>query len=175
MEHPYYTLKQIETYKLTDLRHRMIKYRFKDLFESGKIQEGYYVQKIGRKWYIHISIIDLFQARRRRQAHVKIHYVNEITINLHDGHNADYYREVGDYVNKWLSKYETIYRVEEGKKKNTFHIHIGTTAPLTDISTALLYLEYWLDRKLDYNKNLHVSKIRNLTLFLFYINKAVIC
>lgn len=175
----YYSLIQIEKYNFTDLKYRHIKNRLKELIKEGKIkvgklEDGALAEFKSNKWYIHISLIDLFKAKRRLKSHKKIYYVNEVTINLHDDHTADYYGQIGKYLCDHLYPYQTIYRVESGKKENSYHIHLGTTAPFEIISAVQELLGYKIKRKLNRRKNIHISKIHNHTIFLNYISKAAI-
>lgn len=175
----YYSLIQIEKNNYTDLKYRQIKNRLKELIKEGKIkvgkiEDGALAEFKSNKWYIHISLIDLFKAKRTLKSHKKIYYVNEITINLHDDHTADYYGQIGKYLCDLLYPYHTIFRVERGKKENSYHIHLGTTATFEVIENVRDLLSFKLKRKLCYKKNMHMSKIDNHTMFLNYINKAAI-
>ncbi|UQD55758.1 hypothetical protein [Flavobacterium sp. K5-23] len=173
----YYSLIQIEKNNFTDLKYRMIKNRLKKLIKEGKIkvgkiEDGALAEFKSNKWHIHISLIDLFRAKRRLKTHKKIYYINEITINLHDDHTADYYDQIGMYLCEHLCPYRTIYSVETGKKENSYHIHLGTTAPFEVIDDVRDMLSFKLKRKLCYKKNMHMSKIGNHTKFLNYISKG---
>lgn len=170
----FYTLKQLETYEFTDLRYRMIKYRFKELLKSSKIEEGELVKKAKNRWYVHISLIDKFQPKRKLKTHKKIHYQNELTINFDDNYDADFYHLIGSSILRALDPHKSIYRIESGMVKDTYHIHFGTTAGFEEIHQILSLLEDELDLIIINNKNTHVSKICNLALFMNYINKAFI-
>lgn len=174
MQPNFYTLKQLETYEFTDLRYRMIKYRFNELIESGKITVGNKVYKDKNKWFIHISLIGKFQSKRKLKTHKNVYYENEITINLKDNYSSDYYHLMGFYILKFLNPAKSLYRVEAGDKKGGYHIHLATTANFQDINYALSILEYKLQIIIVANKNTHISKIRNHTAYLDYINKAAI-
>jgi hypothetical protein len=174
MEPNFYTLKQLETYEFTDLRYRMIKYRFKELIESGKITLGNKVYKDKNKWCIHVSLIGKFQSQRKLKSHKNVYYENEITINLKDDYNSDYYHLMGFYILKFLNPAQSLYRVEAGDKKGGYHIHLATTAHFEDINHALALLEDRLQIRIVGNCNTHISTIRNHTAYLDYINKAAI-
>jgi hypothetical protein len=174
MEANYYTLKQLETYEFTNLRYRMIKYRFIELMESGKISIGNKVYKDKNKWCIHVSLIDKFQAKRKLKTHKNVYYENEISINLKDGYKSDYYHLMGFYILRFLSPARSLYRVEAGGKKGGYHIHLATTADFDDIHNALGLLETILQIRIVGNTNTHISKIRNHSCYMDYINKAVI-
>ena len=103
-----------------------------------------------------------------------MYYENEITINLKDDYNSDYYHLMGFYILKFLNPAQSLYRVEAGDKKGSYHIHLATTADFEDINYALSLLEYELQIRIVGNSNTHISKIRNPTAYLDYINKAVI-
>jgi hypothetical protein len=174
MQTNFYTMKQLETYEFTDLRYRMIKYRFNELIASGEIKEGNKVYKERNKWYIHVSLIGKFKSKRKLKSHINVYYENEITINLKDDYNSDYYHLMGFYILKFLNSAQSLYRVEAGDKKGSYHIHLATTADFEDINYALSLLECELQIRIVGNCNTHISKIRNHTAYLDYINKAVI-
>ena len=174
MKPNFYTLKELETYEFTDLRYRMIKYRFQELIQSGKIKVGDKVYKQKNKWLVHISLVGKFQAKRRLQSHKNVYYENEISINLKDSYNSDYYHLIGYYILKLLSPEQSLYRVEAGEKKGGYHIHLATTADFESINNALTILEEILLIRIVGNSNTHVEKIRIHSCYMDYINKAVI-
>lgn len=170
----FYTLKQLEIYGFTDLKYRMIKYRFNELISSGEINVGNRIFKERNKWYVHYSIINKFQSKRKLKSHKRIKYENEITINLKDNYNSEYYHLLGYYIIKFLNPQPTLYRVEACVKNNGYHIHLATKAAIEDIFHALTLLEDRLQIRIVHNSNTHISKIINLSAFLDYINKAVV-
>jgi hypothetical protein len=174
MQDNFYTLKQLETCGFTDIKYRMIKNRFNELIESDEIRVGNKVYKERNRWYIHYSIIGKFQAKRKLKSHRKVPYENEITINLKDNYNAEYYHLLGYYILKFLNPYSTLYRVEACVKTEGYHIHLATNAVVEDIFHALTLLEDRLQIRIVNNSNTHVSKILDLSAFLDYINKAVV-
>lgn len=174
MKPNFYTLKQLETFEFTNLRYRMIKYRFNELFESGQIILGDKVYKQKNRWFIHVSLIGKFQSKRRLQSHKNVYYENEISINLKDGYKSDYYHLMGFYILKFLSPAQSLYRVEAGGKKGGYHIHLATTADFDDIHNALGLLESILQIRIVGNSNTHIEKIRIHSCYMDYINKAVI-
>lgn len=174
MEPNYYTLKQLENYGFTNLKYRMIKYRFNDLVTANKIRVGDKIYKQKNKWFIHVSLIGNFQAKRKLKSHMQIVYENEITINLKDNYNSEYYHLMGYFLLQYLDPNQTLYRVEAGEKNGGYHIHLATTADYQYINHALSLLEDRLQIRIIGNSNTHISKIRHHTAYIDYINKAVI-
>lgn len=174
MKPNFYTLKQLETYEFTDLRYRMIKYRFNKLMESGKIILGDKVYKQKNKWFIHVSLVGKFQPKRKLRSHKNVQYENEIAINLKEGYKSDYYHLMGFYLLEFLSPAQSLYRVEAGGKKGGYHIHLATTADFQKINNALARLEDKLLIRICGNSNTHIEKIRIHSCYMDYINKAVI-
>ena len=174
MKPNFYTLRQLETYEFTNLRYRMIKYRFKELIESGKIMVGDKVYKRNNKWFIHVSLISKFQSKRKLRSHKNVYYEYELSINLKDNYNSEYYHLMGFYLLNFLNPAKTLYRVETGVKKGGYHIHLATSADFEDINNALALLEERLKIRIAGNSNTHIEKIRIHSAFLDYINKAAI-
>lgn len=170
----FYTLKQIENYHFTDLKYRMIKYRFKDLISKGDISEGKLVLKKNNKWHIHYSLLDKFQARRKRKSHSKVEYQSELTINFDSNYDVPFYHFIGSEVLKGLDPNQSTYCIEASDiKKNTYHIHFATTASYPDIYAVLYKIEVYLDLNIVKNKNTHIATICNKALYHNYMNKAV--
>lgn len=170
----FYTLPQLESKHLTDLKYRNLKYRFNKLLHNNKIEIGEYVYKSSNKWYIHYSLVDLFQPIRKHSTHTKINYVCEVSINLSDRYDIEGYKYLGDSVVKELHPFITKYCIEQGVwHKNNFHIHFETTAQIQYIRWALFDIGKRLEIDILGNPNTHISNIQNKTLYSNYIRKAI--
>ncbi|AOW09911.1 hypothetical protein [Flavobacterium gilvum] len=170
----YYTLQALETKNLTELKYRQLKNRIKELINTNNKHIGTLIYKKSNVWFIHYSVVDLFAAKR---VHDKtkpraINYKNEITINLEYNYNVAFYQFLGTTIAKILKGSHTIFSVEPSPKiSNTYHLHMGTTAPHHIIIKRIKEIESKTNITILNNPNTNVSKIRNLTQFVNYIAK----
>ena len=174
MTNIFYNLKQIEILKLTDLKSRMIQYRLKLLIKSNtiKIGEFCYKDRLKNKWQIHISLIKHFQPVRRRIAHTTPLYVNEISINLKDNYDINFYEFLGKSIVEGLLPDMTFFTIEQGTNFKDYHIHLGTTATIKNIINVLTAIGGIYNINIIENKNTLIAPIREKVLFNNYTHKA---
>lgn len=165
----FYTLPQLSTGKHTDLKYRMVKYRFNKLLLEDEIEIGQYVKKESNKWYIHYSLIDKFQPVRKRTTHTKIRHKYEITINLKIDYDLEFYKLLGHSLLKELHPANTVYHVEKSKY---FHIHLATDADYLAICSSLTKVGNTMDINIINEKYTHISEIGNNGSYANYIAKA---
>jgi hypothetical protein len=171
----FYSLTKLEEYQLTDLKYRMIKYRLNKLLKQGKIVEGNLAYRTGTKWHIHYSLIDLFQAERKHASHTKIEFRHELTVNMKDNYDVEFYKLIGEKVIADLQPFTTIYRIERCEDRTkAYHIHFCTNAEYELICNSIAGIGLYLDIDILNNKNTHLSKLNNKGQFFCYINKAVV-
>ena len=171
----FYTLKELEIRKLTNLKHRMIKYRFNKLMERGDIVLGDLVYEEKNKYYVHYSLIDKFQPIRKRSNYQMPDYTIEMTINLGNDYDLEAYKFLGEQIESKLYPADTIYSIEEGSEKmykNSFHIHFATNASFQNICMALKEVGNNIEIDILKNLNTHIADINNNGMYLNYLRKA---
>lgn len=170
----YYSLISIEKNNLTQLKYRQIKNRLKLLLTTDKIIVGNLCYKKGARWFIHYSLVDLFQAERiHDKSKVRaIKYKTEITINLDSNYDTKFYTYLGEKIKQVLKHSKTIYAIETSPtNENRYHLHLGTTAQQYRILQKLKEIEVATGLIIIENKNTNIAPIRNLTRFVNYIAK----
>lgn len=170
-DNEFYTLQSLETYNLTTLRYRQLKNRIKELIIAKDSLIGNLIYKRSNRWYIHVTAIDKFKAKRvHDKTKVRaINYKNEISINLPTNYDIAFYMYLGTTIAKALNGSKTIFSIET--KNDSYHLHAGTTAQTHIIIKELKAIEKRLSLKILGNKNTMIQPIRFLKNFVHYISK----
>ena len=162
----YYNLNQLLTNNLTDLKLRQLKNRMKLVSEMNLDNKLLY--KEGRIWQIHKSLLFLFKSKWIKRKELR----TEITINLSDNYDKDYYTDIANEIASNEPKAKLTYSIETNYD-NKPHIHIGTTLTIKQSKRILKQLDKTRDFVILSNMNTRVAPIENLTDYLCYISKEV--
>jgi hypothetical protein len=164
----YYRLNQLED--ITGLSPRMLKYKMK------KIKVKYsnvptLLNRKGKSWKIHISIINEFMPIRKRKVYTESSYLwrTYTTWNPKFNYPADYHlqliREVKDKLPNSLIKYAV-----ETDRREVNHTHFMTDANEADTKKAVeLVMKKYFDKSEVITK---ISTINNKYSSVSYTNKA---
>jgi hypothetical protein len=162
----YYNLNQLLTNNKTDLKLRQLKNRIK--LVNNLVTDNKLLCKNGRTWQIHKSIIKLFQSTWINKKGLR----TEITINLADNYDTDYYVGIATDIARIEPNKMLMYSIEENFTQKK-HIHIATSMTYKQSKRVLIQLDKQRDYVILSNKNTHIAHIENVIDYIAYISKEV--
>lgn len=169
----FYTLAGLEKNDLTKLKYRMLTYRLKELLTAGKIKTGKKLYKESNRWFIHYSLVDLFQSKRNNLNNsLKTEkYITEVTVNLPANYDLNFYDYLGNQLTEQLAPAKSIFSVEKSPTDIKYHLHLITTAYQKNIIEKLKQIETSIDIEIINNINTNIAPIENRTQTVNYISK----
>ena len=164
----FYKLNQLTA--ITGLSPRMLKYRMKEVKQKYKNIPSL-LNRVGRMWQIHISIIDEFLPKRNRKGRtVNVHgWKYFVTWNFRNDYDTLYHIQLIKEIKSKIKPCRLKFAIEEDKR-GIKHVHFISDANKIELTNVVeLVLSTYLSKK-DYR--VEINDVNNKYSAIQYIGKS---
>lgn len=163
----WYKLKDIVTIK--NISYRSLKSMVKEVYDTHNPQGT--IEKKGRRYFIHYSILDAFQLKRPKTTTIYSHFwLSNVSWTTKNFYDIEYHKYMIAEL-KLLIPERNIIETIELDKSNRYHVHL-----LADLQPEYLepiiesLLDFYLDNKTNYR--LYCKPVYNIGSSIDYLMKS---